>query len=465
MTQALSNPALLPLIAAGVLAAAGLFVLSAWRPALGCIALALAIPLTGGIQRGTVVPLLRINEALLLIVALGVLVHELPRRRQFTFTGLDLIVIAYCLGGVLVPGAVLRLTAANTTTDAWFNVLAPAQYLVVYLVFSRVDFSEKNLRLLINVTLLSSVIVALVALAELANAPGVRQIIASYFPPPPPAPGDISTVYRPTSLLGHFSAVGAFGLFNMILALALAASRHPAFSWWWLGIVMALNAVAMLITETFAPLMAAPLAILIVVLYARRIPWQLGLAPPALLAAVIVFWPTVSKRLIEQQGVRGSLIPESMQVRIGYWQDFFLPSLLNHHAWLGTGTLIPSDVPGPLDTFVDNGYLWAAFRAGALGVLLMLLLLGGIAVAALSLRGSRDPWHVALGAGFLAIVVSVALLEVTSEYLTFTSVTQEFWMLAGLLTAAVTQRRPAPITFVALSAAPPRRLWRGLPVR
>jgi hypothetical protein len=64
------------------------------------------------------------------------------------------------------------------------------------------------------------------------------------------------------------------------------------------------------------------------------------------------------------------------------------------------------------------------------------------------------------------MVSSIAPLELTSEYLTFTSVTQEFWMLAGLLAAAITQRRPVAARFMALSAVPPRRLLRrGLPVR
>jgi hypothetical protein len=387
-----------------------------------------------------------------------VLVHELPRRRPLTFNGLDLAVLAFCLGGVLIPWAVIKLGNADTSTDTWFSVLSPLQYLVVYLVFSRVQLTERNLRLLINVTLLSSVIVALVALAELANAPGVRQVIATYYPPPPEAPGNVASVYRPTSLLGHFSAVGAFALFNMTLALALAAARNRGFSSVWLGVVMALNAAAMLATETWAPLLVAPLAVLIIVLYARHLPWQLGFAPPAFVGAVIAFWPSVSARLLEQSGVRGSLLPESMGVRVGYWQDFFLPSLLNHHAWLGTGTLIPSEVPRPLVGFVDNGYLWMAYRSGAVGVLLMLLLLGAIAVAGWSLRTSWLPWHLALGATCLAMVVSVGLLEVTSEYLTFTSVSQEFWMLAGLLAAAITQRSPAPATFVALSADPPERL-------
>ena len=56
-------------------------------------------------------------------------------------------------------------------------------------------------------------------------------------------------MYRPTSLLGHFSAVGAFALFNMILAVALAAARHRGFSSVWLGVVMALNVAAMLVVS------------------------------------------------------------------------------------------------------------------------------------------------------------------------------------------------------------------------
>jgi hypothetical protein len=229
---------------------------------------------------------------------------------------------------------------------------------------------------------------------------------------------------------------------------------------------MGLNVAAMLATETWAPLVAAPLAVLIIVLYARHLPWQIAFAPPAFLGAVIAFWPSVSGRLLEQRGGRGGLLPESMQARVGYWQDFFLPSLLNHHAWLGTGTLIPSEVPRPLVGFVDNGYLWMAYRAGVLGVLLMLLVLGAIALTGLTLRTSPQPWHLAIGATCVAMVGSVALLEVTSEYLTFTSVTQEFWMLAGLLGAAVTERSAVASRFVTLSAQPSEPLLRrGLPVR
>ncbi|HKF77291.1 MAG TPA: hypothetical protein VKF59_14210 [Candidatus Dormibacteraeota bacterium] len=72
--------ALSPVLALGAAAALALLVVSARRPALACGLLALAIPLTAGMARGAAVPVLRVNEAPLLIVATGSLVHWLTRR-------------------------------------------------------------------------------------------------------------------------------------------------------------------------------------------------------------------------------------------------------------------------------------------------------------------------------------------------------------------------------------------------
>jgi hypothetical protein len=199
---------LIPLLAVGIPVVVTLWVLTVWRPAIGCALLVLGIPLTGGLARGSLIPLLRVNEALLLVVVSALLVRELPRRHRFTFTGLDVVVFAFSVGGVLVPWAVLSLQHADTTLDDWRSVLAPIQYLLVYLVFSRVAFLEGEVRLLLNLALLASLIVALVALAELANVPGVRDVIANYFPPLATAPGTVTdTQPRPSSLLGHYSAV------------------------------------------------------------------------------------------------------------------------------------------------------------------------------------------------------------------------------------------------------------------
>ncbi|HEY4864802.1 MAG TPA: hypothetical protein VIK45_04755 [Candidatus Dormibacteraeota bacterium] len=460
----------LQILAAGLLVAAVLWLLTVWRPAIGCALLVLGIPLTGGLSRGSVVPLLRVNEVLLLIVVTALIARALPRRHNVTFTGLDLPVLAFCLGGVVIPWAVISLQHADASLDDWRSVLAPIQYLLIYVVFSRVRFSERDLRLLLNLTMLASVIVAVVALVEVANLPGVRRTVETLFPPLSVEPVT-DTSFRPTSLLGHFSAVGAFGVMNLALALALAAARTRDFNGIWLGIVMALNGVTVIATQTLAPIVVLPLAAVLVLIHLRHVPWQVGFAPVALLAGLVALWPSVQARIQNQlaagspaPGVSQGRLPASLQVRVGYWQDYFLPSLLNHGPWLGTGTLIPSDVPRRLIQFVDNGYLWAGFRAGLVGVLLMVVLLAAIAGVAWSLRSSGVAVHRAIGATAFASVIAFALMELTSEYLTFTSVTQEFWMLVGLAAAATAQRRRSPIRYLVLSGRGRDLRGRRLPV-
>lgn len=139
---------------------------------------------------------------------------------------------------------------------------------------------------------------------------------------------------------------------------------------------------------------------------------------------------------------------------------------VNHGALFGTGTVIPTEVPRPLVGFVNNRYLWMAFRACVLGVALLLVVLVALAAVGSSLRMSSQRWHRALGATSLAFAVEFALLELTSEYLTFTSVAQEFWMVAGLLGAAVPERAPASPQLEGLRGStsgglPPRQLPAG----
>jgi O-antigen/teichoic acid export membrane protein len=448
----------LPLLAAGLAAAAALGLLTLWRPALGCVLLAVAVPLTGGLGRGAVVPLLRANEVLLLVVVGALVVRWLPRRRALAFGGLDLAVLAFTVGITLIPWAVLLLGRAEASLELWQTVIAPLQYLLVYLVFSRTELSDLDLRLVLNVSMLASVVIAVVAVAQVAS-PSVRALISAYYPEQVVQTGDV--VYRPASLLGHYSALGAFGVLNFVLALALAAVRHRRFSGLWLALVMEANVVALIASQTWAPILALPVAILIVLLLTRHVPWQLAAAPAALGAAAIVLWPQVSGRLQQQlvgSGGGGMALPETLQTRLTYWQDFFLPALLKHGPWFGTGTVIPSEVPRPLVDFVDNEYLWTAFRAGIPGVLLLLLVFTAVAAAGWAASRSEVPLRKALGTVCVAAVAALVLVGATSEYLTFTAVSQEFWMLVGMTAGlAAAARRATSATVI----SPPSGGWRA----
>jgi len=428
--------ALIPLVPA-MCAGLAFLVLTFWRPAAGCGLLVLLTPLTTGLGRGTIVPFLRPNEALLLALLAGLALHRLHHPHPRPITSLDLAVGSFAIGTVVVPSLVLLVSnqPGLPGADTLHDVLAPAQFLLVYLVFSRTPFSSRSVPMILNLAMLAGVIVGLVAIAELVDVGGIRELMARYYPVPVTPSWD--PVYRPMSTLGHYSAVGAFGAMNFTLALSLATARHPDFSGPWLIVVMVVNLAAVVVSLTWAPLLVIPLVAVIILWHGRHVPWELGVTVVALAVAFVVFWPAVSER-IAQQGLASSVglvVPQTFQTRLDHWQQFFLPALADH-VWLGSGTIIPSIVPTPLTDFVDNEYLRDAFRAGVVGLMLLLVMLLAIALTGWrSRRAGSDPTARSLGSTCLALVVFLALIGVTAEYLFFGGVSQEFAMLVGLLAA------------------------------
>ena len=414
---------------------------------MACALLALAIPLTAGMARGAIVPGLRINEVLLLVVTAGLVLRHLTRAQPLAYARLDVVILGFCLINLVVPWAVILLSRVDAALDVWQTVLAPAQYLCVYLVYSRGELDVADVSLVFHACMLASVLVAAVAVAEAIDVAGVRDAVANYYPPQPLAPGD--TVYRPASLLGHYSAVGAFGLLNLVLAIAIAAARLPGFPRWWLGLAAGASLLSVVVSVTYAPMLALSVGVGAALLVVRKVPWwQLAVGLPVLAAAAVALWPSISARAIQQvSGAGGNGLPDSIATRVDYWQSFFVPALLRHGLWFGTGTLMPPEVPGPLVNFVDNGYLWQLFRAGVPGLVAFLVMLGSIAAVAWATRSGESLVVRVLGAVCLGAVVSIVILDTSSEYLTFTGVSQEFWMLAGLLSgAALGWRSSVPVT-------------------
>ena len=414
---------------------AGLFLLglTIWRPVVALALLVVAVPMTAGLGRNTVIPLLRTNEAMTAVIVVGMVIHTLPQGRRRGYSGLDLAVLTFVSGAVLVPWAVLYLGRVDVDLSTWQTVLGPVQYLLIYFLFSRVEMSPRARRWLINLTLGCSVVVALIGIAQLADLPGVRDFIATYYPGNNPNICQFG-VCRPTSLLEHWSSFGAYAVLNFAIAFAIAATPGAGYSSRWLTLVMAANAVAVLASQTQAAVAGLLLVIAVVMLHRRRLPRQLLPTVAALAIGVAAFWPQVSARVEQQFGApgQGSGTPQSLQTRIGYWNQLFVPVFLEH-PWFGSGTVISTEVPPRLSLFVDNEYLGMGFRAGLFGEVLLLLLLGAVVVTGWRCRGSPAPMAAAIGASSAAFVVALAVMGTTAEYLTFAGVAQAFWMVVGLM--------------------------------
>lgn len=435
--------------------ALALFLLTIRRPIFGCAALVLTVPLTAGLARGAVIPVLKPNEAILLIVLAGVIAHNLTVRRVRPLSALDLAVGTYAIGSVVIPWLVLELTRYPADLDTWRTVVSPALFLIVYYIFSRTAFTTETLRIVLNCALLAGVMVCGIAAAELVNLPGVRSFVEANYPAP------ILSSFRPSSTLGHFSAVGAFGALTYILALAIATVRHPGFSSLWLTFVMGVGLLGVIVSETWAPLAALPVVTLIIVIYGRRIPRELVITVALGLVGTIFLWPLISARFDSQHLItaQGFALPESMQTRIRYWTEFIIPAL-SDHIWIGTGTVIPSSVPAPLTTYVDNEYLWAAFRAGVPGVALLLAMMFSIMASGITARSSANSERRVLGAAALATATMLILLGATAQYITFAGLSQEIAMLVGVLAALSTQVHARRVPFTVISTEP---RWIALP--
>jgi hypothetical protein len=437
---------LLPLLVLSV-AGAGFVALTAWRPAVGGCLFAFAIPVTTGLVRGTVVPLLRVNEVLLLLLLAGLVLNHFRDPKRHPVTMLDIAVGLYALGSIVVAALVLFVNDPSALRDleTLRVVLSPAQFFLIYLVFSRAEFSGRTLPVLLNLSMLASIIVSLVALVELVNLGGIRPTLTAFFPPEGnPSPWD--PVYRPASTLGHYSAVGAFGAINYTLALSLLTMRHPAFSRLWLSVVMAINMGGLVASLTWAPLLVLPLVTAVVLWQGRRVPRELGMVVAALSVAFVLLWPNVNARgtqqgILSSAGV-GLTIPHTFDYRMHFWGEFFVPALVDH-LWLGTGTVLPSVVPTRLTTYVDNEYLRQGFRAGLLGVAFLLIMQGTIAFTGWRSRASPDAVRRSLGATSLALALFFLLCGLVGEYLFFAGVSQEFAMIIALTGASARVARPA----------------------
>jgi O-antigen ligase/polysaccharide polymerase Wzy-like membrane protein len=445
------------LLLVGVVGGVAVVAITARYPVFGAAALAIGVPLTTALGRDTVIPVLRPNEAILLLVLAGLGLRHLWRRPSVSYIGLDLAIVFFAVGTSLIPWLVLWFGRVPMDFDTWRAVLGPLQFLAVYVCFAEVRGTDRNLRWLLNLALLATVIEGVVAVLELLDFPaGARGLFGAYFPAdqPPLPPG---SGYRPTGLLANYGAVGAFAMLGALLALALSRSKDSRLNNAWLTTAMAVNLAALVASLTWAPALALVVGIGVLVWYMRRVPWQVWFGVITVVVVVVVLWPVVSDR-IEGSNVDVGTI-QNIDARFKNWQLYFVP-VLAEHIWLGTGTVIPGDLPPYLSDFVDSEFLRIGFRAGLVGIGLLLLMFSWVSVVSLKYRHSVDPWLQRLGAVSLATIVMVLFVGLTAEYLSFGGVSQYIALLFGLLAARTRSGAPGsiPVESPILRGVPSRAL-------
>ena len=440
-----------PLIAAvdGMLSlglvALPLFLAIAVRPEFGAWLYLLATPLIVGIARDSVMPILRPNEALLILIlgALGARIVALslagrPWRPQLDRIDLALVVLATTSS--ILPLLLRYGRGLPISADDVLYAVVLWKYYLVYRLFREAVTTPAQVGVCLWVAMVAAALVAMVAILQVLGIFGVPQFLWAYYDVPFAGRTGLVTE-RGTSTIA--SSFGVADMMAMTLAIVLAwlpAQPRPRR----LILIAAggLFVLGCIAAGQFSGVIGLAVAVLAVGLVTGRLRPILGLLVPVALIGTIAFWSVIETRLMGFDSSAG--LPASWVGRIDNLQRFVWPELSSGVNWL-VGVRPAARVPAPEGwrtwVFIESGYAWLLWTGG---LPMLAAFIGFVWVALRRLgqvvrRHGTEPVGVAATAAFAGLVL-IATLMLFDPHLTMRGSADLFFPLLALALAATAGR-------------------------
>ncbi|MQA00215.1 MAG: hypothetical protein GEU80_12965 [Dehalococcoidia bacterium] len=429
-------------VAAG--AAAAVFVATVRWPQTAGFAFIASMPFLAGIDRGSVVPLLRPNELvqLFLMAALAARIYLMMTagyRPRFALLPLDRVMLVMAFFASVVPllwmglrGAPLGFSDVMATVPLW-------KYYALYVLMRLSITTVEQVRMALWLCVLGAVAVAGIAAAQSLGILGVRELLEVYWAPLGDA-GSLSDGRGSTTLASPI-ATGDYLAFSLALALALTAVARGRLRVFTAG-VAAILAIGTLGSAQFSGAIALGMVVLVVAWLTNRMTLLLTAGPLLAMAAIGMLWPALSIRVEE---FAGGGWPQSWMVRWDNLTTFYLPGLADFGWLLGIG---PDSVVRAPETWRDtiwleSGYLWLLWVGG------LPLLIAFVAFLAVGLRSvlavatsRRDAVGVA-ATGAAAALCAIAVLTVLDPHLTLRGAGDLTFVLLALSTVPLAEGEAA----------------------
>jgi hypothetical protein len=352
MAAALAGPLVL-LGLALVLALA----LCAYRPVVGTYLYLATLPFIAGFERGTI-PLLRPNEALLLVVVAGALIGGYVRAVAGTPTRLrfrpsvDGPLAAFVVLCTAWPPASLLLRGEVPAQDELAALLPAAKLVAVLLLVRMTVLDQRQLVRVVRIIVWSASGVALIAIAQTLRVPPVLDFLSTYAP----AEQSSEIAARGSTTLASSIATGDLIAIGLILVITcgvrgLLGRRERLAA----GLILAAGVLA---AGQFSTWIAALIAAALILHQYPQLRRQAVRFVPVAGLAVLVGAPAFIARL-ESFG-EGYGVPRSW---LGRWDNlttFYVPSLFEHGGFL-IGVSPESVLPAPETwrelIYLESGYL------------------------------------------------------------------------------------------------------------
>lgn len=449
-----------PLLGVAAVAAVGLGTLIVLRPAVAAYLVIALTPLTAGIDRGTVLPVLRPNEALALFAGVALLVRYLLTLRTggvrlLRLDRLDAALLVLALCSSVVPLLMMAGRHREITGDDLQHAVVLWKYLAVYLIVRFGIGTPAQAMRALWLSMGAAVVVCVLGILQSLDLFGVPGLLGTLW-----APFGVErtlAIGRGSSTLALAAAVADLAILNLALAagLLLHGNRHRLP----LAGVIAVCTFGTLGAGEFSTLLGLVVAMLalIVVSRAHRL---IGYAMPLLALGGVVMWPVLATRLAGFQSASG--LPDSWIVRAHNLSTYFLPDLLSHYNWI-LGVRPSARVPAAHEEFgwvwIESGYVWLLW-GGGLPLLAAYLWFVAVVVrrATAAARGAGGVVAV-IGLALASYAVANAVLMAFDPHLTYRGAADAmFGLLAMLRVLPPTRERTCDDPAVARAADGGERL-------
>ena len=402
-----------PELVLALIVAVAITALVALFPPAGAYLLLGLSPLLAGLDRGTLLPLLRPHEGLALLVVAGLAVHVAVRAFQgrtaslrLPFGAIDraILLLAFC--GSVVPLVFMVLRQRPIELDDVLYALQVWKYYAVFLIVRGCVLTADQVRTALWVALAAGAVVALVGIMQVLHVPLVSGVTELFV-----ADGSNEPLERGTSTLASSIAVADVMVYCLAIAFGMLVQRGR-FSFVLAGL-LALYVFGVLAAGQFSGFIALFIGLLAFGWITRRLSFTFVMLAPIAGVGALILRPVIEKRLSGFQG--GSTLPQSWQVRLDNVTTYFWPVVKQDLNWV-TGVRPLARIEGPRFSGIDfiwieSGHVYLLWTGG-IAFLLAFFWYAWVAIrtTARIARLRADAIGVAATASFTALVVTTVLM-------------------------------------------------------
>lgn len=414
------------------------------RPRLSVYLMVLIAPACAGLERGLVVPGLRVSEVAIAGLGLLVLVFA-PRGKAPAWTVVEILVLAYASFTALLGGLDLALRHAPIDSTEIGTLLGPFQF-VLLLRATVVTLTLERYRVrAANLMLIAATVVGLIALAQAGNLGPTRSVLSTLTGSSLYSSSLGEGVGRVTGPFNIWHELAGFLMPSVLLSFALLLGASVKAARLRYAVALAVTGAALLSTAAVGALLATGISCLYVAWRRGVLRVALAVALPIVLIAAIGFGGTLGGRAQQQyshsaESYRLPLVPQTLSYRYAIFEEQSAPALTGHWA-TGFGPDLPPKLELGNFPYAETTYVTLLLRGGAPLLAVFLVLLFVVAgVSRKAMRAARTEFQWSVAVVVFAMTVSYVFLQLIESYLLDSGPPHAFWAFVGLMLAGMSVR-------------------------